>query len=111
MEKLFTWLVLTGAVYAAGYFVPGVHVASLWVAMLAGALLLFINTLIKPILKILALPLMIVTFGLFSLVLNGLFFLFVSEIISGLTIDNFTAAIIGSLIISILAWLAEKIAD
>jgi putative membrane protein len=111
VRVIFKWIILSLSVYAAGYFVAGVFVADFWVAALAGAILLFINTLVKPVIKILTLPLMVVTFGLFSLVLNGLFFMFVSQIISGLSVSGFAPAIWGSVIVSVLTWLAEKITD
>jgi putative membrane protein len=49
------------------------------------------------------------TLGLFSLILNGLFFWFVASLISGFSVATFKAALIGALIVSILNWLGNKL--
>jgi putative membrane protein len=91
------------------YYFPDIAINPWWVALLVGAVLFFINTIVKPIIKILTLPITLVTFGLFSLVLNVFFFWLPSEFIDGFTIANLKAAIIGAIIVSAINWLFEKI--
>jgi putative membrane protein len=109
MKIIIKWLTLSLSVFAAGYFIAGVVVADYWVALLAGAILLFINVLIKPIVKILTLPLSVITFGLFGFILNALFFLFVSQLIGGFTVIGFVPALFGSILVSVLVWLSNII--
>lgn len=107
---LLRWLVTTLAVFALPYFVTGVSVSGFLTAVIVGACLVFLNLVVKPIVSLLTLPINILTLGLFSLVINGAFFYFVSRIITGLTITDFKAAIIGALVISIINWIIGKIA-
>ena len=62
------------AVIASAYFIEGISVVGILPAVIAGAVLIFIHTIIKPIIKILTLPINILTLGIFSLVLNALSF-------------------------------------
>ncbi len=109
MKVILKWIILSLAVFGAGYAIAGVFVADIWVAVLAGAILLFINVIIKPIVKILTLPLTVISFGLFGFVLNALFFFFVSKLIGGFDVVGFLPALWGSIVVSVLTWIADKI--
>jgi putative membrane protein len=104
---LLRWFITTLAVFALPYFVDGVAVQSIVTALIVSACLVFINMVIKPIVTILTLPINILTLGLFSIVLNGVFFWFVAQIISGFTVASFSAAIIGALVISVINWIVS----
>ncbi len=104
---LLRWFITTLAVFALPYFVDGVAVQSIVTALIVSACLVFINMVIKPIVTILTLPINILTLGLFSIVLNGVFFWFVAQIISGFTVASFTAAVVGALVISIINWIVS----
>lgn len=108
MRLILHWIVLSLAVLAAAYFVPGIQVASFLTALIVAAVLGFINTIIKPVIKILTLPINILTLGLFSLVLNGFFFWLVSRVVNGFTVATFMAAFWGALIVSIINWLGNR---
>jgi putative membrane protein len=97
------------AVVASDYFVPGIHLAGVEAILIAGGALTIIQVIVKPIIKILTLPITIITLGLFLLVLNALFFWFVARLVPGMTVDTFTAAFLGSLIVSVLNWLFEHV--
>lgn len=99
------------AVYAAGYFLSGIFVMDLWAALFAGAALMIINAIVRPVIKLLTLPLNIITFGIFGIILNGLFFLFVSQLINGFTVVGFLPALWGSIVVSLLSGLAFKFVD
>jgi putative membrane protein len=109
MKLLIHWIILTLSVLAVSQFVPGIHVNSFMTALIVGAVLAFINLIIKPIVTLLTLPINVITLGLFSLVINGFFFWIVSKIISGFEVRTFTAAVIGAFIVSILNWVGNKI--
>lgn len=110
MKLLFRFIFLTLAVIAADYFIEGIHLDDVTTALIAGVILTIIQTIIKPVVKILTLPLNLITLGLFSVVLNALFFWFVSALVPGMTVETFTAAVLGSFIVSILNWIADKMA-
>lgn len=109
MKILIHWLILALAVLASAYVIPGIHATGILTAIIVAAILAFINTIIKPIISILTLPLNIITLGLFSLVINGLFFWFVAHLISGFTIETFKAAFLGALVVSVINWIGEKV--
>lgn len=76
-------------------------------AILVAALVLgLINTIIRPIVKILTLPINILTFGLFGLVINALMLWVVSSVVSGFVVQGFGAAFWGALILSIVSGVA-----
>lgn len=109
MKIILHWLILTIGIMITAYFVPGIQVSGIITALIAGAVLGLINFIIKPILRILTLPINILTLGLFSIVLNGLLFYLLSLIVSGVTITSFTAAVIGSIVVSIINWIGVKL--
>lgn len=109
MVKLFfRFIFLCLALIAADYFVAGIYLSGVTSLVMAGALLTLINVIVKPVVKILTLPITIITLGLFALVLNALFFWFVSGLVSGMTVDSFTAALIGGILVSVLNWFADR---
>lgn len=109
MKIVLHWLILTLAIFAVPYVVNGIGVDSIIVAIIVAAVLGFINTVIRPVIGLLTLPLNIITFGLFSLVLNGLFFWFTAKIIDGFDVASFSAAFWGALIVSVLNWIGSKL--
>ncbi|MDB5255029.1 MAG: hypothetical protein JWL92_405 [Candidatus Nomurabacteria bacterium] len=108
---LLRWFITTLAIFALPFFVTGVAVSSILTAVIVAACLVFLNLIVKPILTILTLPLNILTLGLFSVVINGAFFWFVAQIISGFTVASFTAAIIGAFVISVVTWIINHFID
>jgi len=108
MKIIIHWIILTLAVLATPYVVSGIHVDTLLTAVVVAAVVGFINTVVKPIVTILTLPINIITLGLFSVILNGLFFWFVAVLVSGFSIDTFMAAVWGALVVSILNWIVSK---
>lgn len=107
MKLLFRFVFLTLAVFAADYLVAGIHTDGWTTILIAGAALTVIQVIVKPIVKVLALPITLITLGLFLLILNALFFWFVSSLVPGMTVDTFTAAFLGSLVVSALNWLYD----
>ena len=102
---LLRWFITTLAIFALPYFVEGIEVSSIVTALIVAACLVFINLVVKPIVTILTLPINILTLGLFSVILNGIFFWFVAQIITGFTVASFVAAVIGAFVISIINWI------
>ena len=101
---LLRWLILTLAILAAAYLIEGITVTSFWSALLAAALLGILNVFFRPILLLLTLPINILSFGLFTFVINALMLMMASGVIAGLQVGGFGAALLGSLIISVVNW-------
>ena len=108
---LLRWFITTLAIFALPHFVDGIAVKSVLTAIIVAAVLAFLNMIVKPIVTLLTLPLNILTLGLFSLIINGAFFWFVAQVISGFTVSSFTAALIGAGVISIISWIVGKFID
>ena len=106
------WLVFMLALFVAAWLVPGIHVESdAWgVYAITAAILALLNAILLPLLKTLSCGLIILTLGLFSLVLNGAMFMLSSHLAQswfgvGYVVDDFWAALLGSLIVSVVSML------
>ena len=75
----------------------------------AGFVLSLVNTVVRPVLVILSLPLNIITFGLFSLVINTMMVMLTSALTPGFNVPGFRAAFIVALIVSLANWLFSKL--
>ena len=102
MKFIIKWLLSAAALLAVAYLYSGVVVTSFTAALIAAAVLGALNTLVKPLLVLLTLPVTLVTLGLFIFVINALMFWAAASLLSGLNVTGFTAALIGSLIYSVL---------
>ncbi len=97
------WILTTASVLVAAQVVDGITYTS-WYALLAASLVLgIINAVFKPLLMLLSLPLLFVTFGLFTFVINGFLFFLVGKIVHGFNIASWGSAFWGSLVISIVS--------
>ncbi|HEY4068857.1 MAG TPA: phage holin family protein [Burkholderiaceae bacterium] len=100
MKTLVRWLLLAAALLLVAYLYPGVSVKSFGSAMIAAFVIGLFNTLLRPILVVLTLPVTVLTLGLFLFVINALMFYFAASVLEGLHVASFTAALIGSLLYS-----------
>ncbi len=109
MERHFIkWVVNTIAILLAIRFVPGIgYKGEWWGVLLVGLLFGIINTFIRPVVKLLTLPFLIVTLGLFTFVINAMMLSFTSWLSGhlglGFSVEGFKAAFLGALIISIVS--------
>ncbi len=88
-------------VFLLASFLPGVAVASYITAVIVAIVLAILNLIVKPVLVLFTLPVTIITFGLFLLVINAVIILLVDAFISGFNVDGFWVALIFSLLLSI----------
>ncbi|OGF28087.1 hypothetical protein A2303_00760 [Candidatus Falkowbacteria bacterium RIFOXYB2_FULL_47_14] len=95
------WLIYSLVVWGVCSLLPGISVKDFWTAMLVAALMGVINLFVKPLLILITLPVTIVTMGLFLFVINALMLMLASTIVNGFIIVNFWAALLASLVISI----------
>jgi putative membrane protein len=98
------WLINTLAVLVAVELLPGLHFQGhdLWSPFVTSLVLGILNAFIRPVLMLLALPLLIVTLGLFTLVINASLLYLVGQS-SFFRVDSFGAALLGALVISIVS--------
>lgn len=110
MRILINWLISALAIVAAAYLLPGVHVQSFLAALVAALVLGIINAILKPILVLLTLPLNVLTFGLFTLVINAVLVMLASTFVAGFVVDNFWWAILFGLILSVINSFLHRLA-
>jgi putative membrane protein len=104
IELLLIWILNALALLAVANFVPGIHVDGFTAALIAAFFLGLINTLIRPLLLLLTLPVTLLTIGLFIFVINGLLFWFVGSILRGFVVDSFWHGVLGAVLYSIFSW-------
>ena len=113
MKFVIRWIISAVSLGVAAWLIPGIHVqgASGWIAVAIMALVLgFVNAIIRPILAFLSCGFIILTLGLFMLVVNALSFWLAASIASnwfnaGFYVDGFWAAFWGSIVVSIVSFL------
>lgn len=109
MLRALLQVVLNGAgLWLASELVPGIaYQGDLLYLLLAGLVIGLINLLVKPIVTLLSLPLIVLTLGLFYLVINGLVLYLAAGLLDGLTVDGCVPAMLGGLVIAALNWLVR----
>jgi putative membrane protein len=100
-------IVVALSLWLASELVPGIEVQGGWTLMGAAILLGLVNAVVRPVLVVLTLPFTILTLGLFLLVINAALLGLVAAMFDGFTIESFWSAVLASLIISIMGWLAS----
>ena len=99
MVKLIVkWLLSASALLFVAYVYSGVTVTSFTSAMLAALVIGLLNTVVRPMLVVLTLPVTILTLGLFLFVINALVFWAAAAVLDGFQVRDFLAALVGSLI-------------
>lgn len=101
MKLIARWLLLAAALLLVANVYSGVSVDGYAAAMLAALVLGALNTLVRPLLVVLTLPVTVVTLGLFLFVINALMFWAAAELLNGLRVAGFGAALIGSVLYSL----------
>ncbi len=101
MKILLRWFLLACALLLVAHLYPAVTVTSFSAALIAALVLGLLNTLVRPVLVLLTLPVTLVTLGLFLFVINALMFWSAAWLLDGLKVTGFGAALIGSLIYSL----------
>jgi putative membrane protein len=109
MGILLNWLASAVIILIAAYVLPGVHVENFWTALVVAVILGILNLFVKPLLILLTLPITLVTFGLFLLVINAILILIAGSIVPGFTVDGFWWALLFSLLVSIINAFTAKL--
>ena len=109
MRFLTRFFTVVLALFIAAHLVTGIEVEGFYTALIVAVILALLNVLVRPVLIILTLPITIFTLGLFVWVLNALLFWFVGTFVDGFTVQGFIPALLGSLIVAVMGWVAHKL--
>jgi len=104
LELLIIWALNALALLAVANFIPGIHVGGYGAALIAAFFLGLVNTLIRPLLLLLTLPVTMVTLGLFIFVINGLLFWAVGSVLRDFVVESFWNGVLGAVLYSIFSW-------
>ncbi|HKB88831.1 MAG TPA: phage holin family protein [Patescibacteria group bacterium] len=99
------------ALLVVEYLVPGFHLANLWTAVVAAIVIGIVNTFIKPVLQLIALPISLLTFGIAAFLINVLLLWGTSMIVPGFMIAGFSTALIASIVLSLVSWFLHTLAS
>ncbi|RJG04929.1 phage holin family protein [Noviherbaspirillum cavernae] len=104
MRLLIVWLINAVALFVLPYLMNSIQVQSFTVALIAALVLGLVNTLIRPILLLLTLPVTVLTLGLFIFVINALLFWMASKFVGGFHVAGFWSAMGGAILYSLISW-------
>lgn len=95
------WIVFALVIMFVSWLTPGLEIDGFVTAMIAAVVIALINAFIKPVLMLLALPINLLTLGIFTLVINAILFMFAAYLVPGVEVNGFLSALIASILISI----------
>ena len=104
MVLIVHWLLSALSLLIVAYLVPGVEIRSFGTALVAAVVIGLVNATLGFVLKILTLPLTIVTFGLFLIVINALMLSFAAMLVPGFSVHGFGAALLGAIVLSLVSF-------
>ena len=98
---IITWLISAVSLIIVSWIIPGFIVESFGSALIAAIVIGLINATVGFFLKIITLPISVLTFGIFLLVINALMLMFASSLLQGFTVTGFWAAFFGAIVLAI----------
>ncbi|MFC5460312.1 phage holin family protein [Massilia niabensis] len=104
MRLLLTWLINAAALMALPYLMHSVSVTNVGTALIAALVLGLVNTLIRPLLVLLTMPVTLLSMGFFILVINAVLFWLVSTMIEGFEVAGFWSAFLAAILYSVISW-------
>jgi putative membrane protein len=108
MKLILKWLLSAVALLAVANMYSGVEVTNFSSALIAAFVIGLLNTVLRPVLVVLTLPVTLLTLGLFLFVINALMFWAASSLLNGFHVRGFDAALLGSLMYSVLGIVIES---
>jgi putative membrane protein len=101
---VFRWIITTIAVVFAAWAIPGIRIQGTGASFGAALLLGILNAFVRPVLLLLSAPLILLSLGLFILVINALLLYLVPTFVPGFAVDGFGSAFWGAIVIGIVSW-------
>lgn len=111
IRLLVIWLINSVAIFGTAALLPGITIRSFSTALMAAVVLGLLNAVLKPVLSFFSFPFILLTFGLFSLLINGLVLWICAGILDGFEIRGFGSAILGAIVFSCISWLLSMLLD
>src|SRR5262245_65269284 len=112
---LLHWVINAAALGVAAFLIPGIEVDDAGGLLLGALIFGFVNALIKPIVQFVTCPLIVVTLGLFTLIINavmmGITSWFADLFDIGFHVDGFAAAFMGAIVVSIVSWVLTQFTE
>ena len=105
IKLLANWVLNAFALFIVSKIIPGIQLRDFWSALIAVVVIGLVNTLIKPLLVLLTLPITFLTLGLFTFVINAGMLLLATKFTPGFTVDGFWTALVGSVLLSLISTL------
>ncbi len=103
MRLVTLWLLNALSIVVVAHVLPGVQVESFWIALLVALLLGLVNVFVRPLLILLTLPAVVLTMGLFLLVINAIGLWLVDLLVEGFHTANFGSTLLAALLVSVLS--------
>ena len=100
---IWRWILNAAALYATAHLIVGIDISGFGAALIAALVWGFMNTVIRPIISILTLPINILTLGLFTFVVNGFLLWLVADVIDGFSVAGIWYGIFGALVLSLIS--------
>jgi len=110
MKLLIRLAINVFALFVVEYIVPGFVLKGIWTAVVAAVAIGIVNTLIKPVLQLIALPISILTLGVGAFLINVLLLWGTSKLVPGFYIAGFWTAVVASIVLSLTTWFLHKLA-
>ena len=101
MSLIVHWLISTASLIIVAYLIPGIEIRGLGPALIAPIVIGLVNATIGFILKILTLPLTVLTLGLFWLIINALMLQLAAALVPGFYVSGFWSAFFGAIVLSL----------
>ncbi|UOQ68053.1 phage holin family protein [Hymenobacter volaticus] len=111
MGFILKFLLTAVITYLLAAFLPGSHIGGFTDALLLVIVLGILNAVLKPILKLLGLPITILTLGLFLLVINAAIVMIADALLSGFAVDGFISALLFSVVLSVVTAVVDMVVD
>lgn len=111
MKILIKLALNTFTLLIVAYLVPGFNFVDLWTAIVTAVVIGIVNTFIKPVIQIIALPISIITFGIAAFLINVVLLWGVSFVVPGFEIESFTTAVIASILLSLVSLFLNKLGE
>lgn len=104
MRLLLGWAINAGVLLLLPYLIPAVQLRGFGTALIAALVIGLLNTIVRPVLVLLTLPITLITLGAFLLVVNGITFWLAARLLPGFTIAGFGWAILAAIVYSLATW-------
>jgi putative membrane protein len=104
MRLILVWIINALALLALPYIFTSITIDSFVTALIVAVVLGLVNTLIRPVLVLLTLPVTVLTLGLFIFVINGLLFWAVGSFMPGFHVAGFWSGVFGAIVYSLISW-------